>query len=78
MRTFLYTIASPIVETITIIAFLALVLGAVWLFLEKTQAGARIKAMTPWMGWDFDEQEDERYTNFVIHPSNYIKVPRSR
>lgn len=72
------TVFAVILDTLsefaTILAFLAVTGVATWLFLEKTSVGRRFMDMTPWMGWNEEETEDE-YTNFVIHPSNYIKVP---
>lgn len=68
-------ILTPVLEIITIIGFVALVTTPIYLFLEKTNMGARVKDATPWMGWTATYKSEDDYTDFVIHPSNYIKVP---
>lgn len=64
---------APVIGTITIIAVVFVLGASIHSFLEKTTMGARIKNATPWMGWYNDA--DPEYTNFAIHPSNYIKAP---
>lgn len=70
-----HAILDPIVATLTIIAFLGACLAVVWFFLEKTRPGAWLKSKTAWMEWYDEEAVEDEYTNFRIHPSNYIKVP---
>lgn len=69
-------ILAPVLGTITFLAVFALLAFLIHIFLSKTTIGMRIKANTSWMGWYEDINDD--YTEFVIHPSNYIKVPSSR
>lgn len=71
-------ILDVVLQFITIIAFLAVTGASIHFFLEKTTMGARVKAATPWMGWTTEDEVEDAYTNFVIHPANYIKVPSSR
>lgn len=78
MHTFWYVL-SPVTETLTILAFLAaivLVLKVIAKMFPK--AVAEFKARTAWMEWDYDEETESPYTEFKIHPSNYIKVPNNR
>jgi hypothetical protein len=76
MHTFWYLL-SPVTETLTILAFLAAIVlvmkGIAKMF---PNAVATFKAKTAWMEWDYDEETESPYTEFKIHPSNYIKVPR--
>lgn len=72
----LLEIFSPVIVTAAIIAFCALIGAPLYFFVEKTDMGARFKDMTPWLGWT--EDVNENFTEFVIHPANYIKVPSSR
>lgn len=69
---------TPIIEILATLGFIALVVTPIYIFIEKTKMGGRIKAATPWVGWTYEEPVEDPYTNFVIHPSNYIKVPTSR
>jgi hypothetical protein len=78
MHTFWYVL-SPVTETLTILAFLAaivLVLKVISKMFPK--AVAEFKNRTAWMEWDYDEETESPYTEFKIHPSNYIKVPNNR
>jgi hypothetical protein len=73
--TIVYAALTPVIQFITIAGFIALVTTPVYIFLEKTNMGARFKDKTQWMGWTGTYKSEDDYTNFVIHPSNYIKVP---
>lgn len=71
----LFELLSPVIGTIAFLALCFLIGAPIHLFLSKTEMGARIKNATPWMGWY--EDVDDNYTNFKIHPDNFIKVPSS-
>lgn len=67
---------APVIGTVIIVGLFALLAFAIHIFLEKTEIGQRIKENSPWMGWYSDV--DDEYTNFKIHPDNFIQVPTSR
>ena len=73
---FVHTVVAPVLETLTILAFLATMMFLTFLFLKKTKVGNAIVDKTPWMGWSFATEDD--YTNFTIHPSNYYHGPSNR
>ena len=78
MSSLAHTFLDPFIGTLTILALMAAIGIPLHLFLEKTPAGSRFKAMTPWMEWYDEDEVEAEYTNFRIHPSNYIKVPNHR
>lgn len=69
-----HSLIDPVIGTLLALAIIAVLCAAIHFFLTKTRMGARIMDKTPWAGWTEEEIEDQ-YTNFRIHPSNYIKVP---
>lgn len=70
----LLEIFSPVIGTTAIIALCFLIGAPIYFLVERTEMGARFKDATPWLGWT-DFAEEDNYTNFTIHRSNYIRVP---
>jgi hypothetical protein len=70
-----HALIDPFVGTIAFLAVMGLVMAATYLLIEKTGFGTWLKSKTPWMCWYNEEAVEDEYTNFRIHPSNYIKVP---
>jgi branched-subunit amino acid ABC-type transport system permease component len=67
-----HALLDPIFGTVTIIAFLAVIGTIVWLLTEKTDAGRRFMAWIDNMGLS-EEQIEDPYNGFRIHPNNYVK-----